>query len=174
MLLSELKLSRVYQAFSQTNHPAGLITAFRHEFKHADNVKRNYELARTVHEAGFGFVWVDGAWVENEGTPDEQHVSEVSLLIHAHDGEGPKLFELMKAMCAKYNQDGFVFKDGKETGVFDRTGKEQVSFNQVKYNQLSKMYTKLRTGDQRSFVFEKTRLPFTLISQYIMLPTPTA
>ena len=75
--VSEASLSRVWQ-HTQSDRPIALLTAFRGEFGQADNIKRNKTLAAQVRKLGYGFFFVDGYWIENQGTPEEIHVSEDS------------------------------------------------------------------------------------------------
>jgi len=162
-LLTEVKLSRVYQYFTD-DMPVGIITAFRGEHTLEENTRRNKQLASTLRSAGFGYTWVDGAWVENEGTPEESHVSEVSILVSGENGTDKKLFSTLKQSAQKYNQDAFVFKgtgsDGK-IGIYDKSGKLEMSFDRARLDSIGEIYTKLRSGSHsdRAFVFEGERDP---------------
>lgn len=158
-LLNEVKLSRVYNHFTG-KRPVGIITAFRGERTEHENVRANRALASELKNAGFGFVWVDGAWVENPGTAEESHEKEVSMLVIGNEGEDEKLFNALKAGAQKYDQEGFVFKgaDGR-VGVYNAQGSEEVSFNNINMDKLSDIYTRLRHGSHkgRSFFFEGVR-----------------
>ena len=162
-LLIEVKLSRVYNYFTGTM-PVGIITAFRGERNLDDNTKMNKQLASSLRSKGFGYTWVDGAWVENEGTPEESHVSEVSILVSGKEGSDRTLFSALQAGAQKYNQDAFVFKgsgsDGK-IGIYNKDGKLEMTFDRARLDQIGSIYTKLRSGghENRSFVFEGERDP---------------
>jgi len=158
-LLNEVKLSRVYNHFTG-KRPVGIITAFRGERTAEENLRANRALASELKNAGFGFVWVDGAWVENTNTPEETHEKEISMLVIADKGEDQKLFDALKDGARKYEQEGFVFKgvDGK-VGVYNAQGKEDIYFNYINMDKLSDIYTKLRHGSHkgRAFFFEGVR-----------------
>lgn len=161
-LLNEVKMSRVYGHFTGPR-PVAIITAFRGERTLEENTKLNRELAGTIRSAGFGFVWVDGAWIENKGTDSENHASEVSIMVIGDEGSDDSMFAMLVDAAKKYNQDGFVFKgSGKsQVKVYDKHGEVMVSFDRVSMDTISDMYTRLRSGGHagRSFVFEGERLP---------------
>ena len=79
-LLLETKLSRVLTKINKDNNAICVISAFRNETQEK-NIQRNTELAKFVRSENFGFVYVDGGWVENAGTEQEKEVTEVSLFI---------------------------------------------------------------------------------------------
>lgn len=160
--LNESSLARVYSHF-ESDKPVALITAFRGENTYAENVSRNKELAASVRKAGFGFVYVDGAWIENKGEPNEVEVSEVSLLIVGDSGSDSKLYDLCVTASQKYNQDGFILKSGgkdSSTSIYDKTGKVVDTFNKLSFDKLADYFTKLRGGSHggRSFTFESFRV----------------
>mgnify|MGYP005855088163 FL=1 len=158
-LLNEVKLARVYDHFTG-KRPVGIITAFRGEEDMETNVRNNKELAFDLRNKGFGFVWVDGAWVENPGTDQELHASETSIMVIGGEGESDKLFDTLKNAAAKYNQEGFVFKPEQgKTAVYDASGNSIMSFNYINIDKLGDAYTRLRKGSHkgRSFVFERER-----------------
>jgi len=158
-MINEVKLSRVYNHFT-SNKPVGIITAFRGERTMKDNISANQQLASSLRNAGFGFVWVDGAWVENQGTDKESHEEETSIMVVGNEGDDDKMFTLLKSESRKYEQDGFLFKssDGP-AGVYDSSGNEIMSFNRINIDKLSSVYTRLRQGSHkgRSFFFGSER-----------------
>ena len=161
-LLAEVKMSRVYHHLVG-DAPIGIITAYRGEQTEEQSIQHNKALASSVRSAGFGFFWVDGAWIENEGTEDETHVSEVSLFIIGNESNDNKLFDFLQLSAQRFNQDGFVFKASYSTdvGVYDANGNLDMDFSQVNMDKLSSIYTKLKTGPHagRSFFFEGVRAP---------------
>ena len=165
-LLLEVKLSRVHNHL-QGPRPIAIITAFRGSYERTlqDNIRLNKELADTVRMQGFGFIWIDGAWVENKGEENEKHVSEVSLMIIGDENEksAKKLFNLLVSSAKKYNQDGFIFKglgEGSPVTLFDKNGNEVLTFNKVSMDKLADIYSRLRSGSHRgrTFIFEGERV----------------
>lgn len=167
-LLTEVKLSRVYEYFT-SKMPVGIITAFRGENDLETNTRLNKQLAASLRSAGFGYTWVDGAWIENQGTDKEFHVSEVSILVSGKEGTGEKLFTNLKNAAQQYNQDAFVFKsdNSKKIGIYDKNGNLEMSFDRTRLDKIGDVYTKLRSGSHKnkSFVFEGERDPVGFVSR---------
>jgi len=165
-LLTEVKLSRVYNIFVSPLFAVGIISAFRQdpELTYEDNVRNNRGLASTLKSAGFGYAWVDGSWIENSGTDSEVHVSEVSILVTSDEHNQSRLFDELKAGAQKYNQDAFVFQsagDKEPINIYNPAGEILQSFSDVRLDTIGDVYTKLRSGSHsgRGFVFEKVRSP---------------
>lgn len=156
-LLSEVKLARIWKHFDNDNTSVGIITAFRGNYDYNQNVKRNQELANILRKNGFGYTFVDGSWVENEGTDDEITVSEDSIFVTSDKFNSQKLRKLLVDMSKIYDQDGFSFKEAgtkSKYDIIDKNGKVLDSFKNVHFNKLASIYTKLRGGNG-SFVFEE-------------------
>lgn len=155
--VSEASLSRVWQ-HTQSDRPIALLTAFRGEFGQADNIKRNKTLAAQVRKLGYGFFFVDGYWIENQGTPEEIHVSEDSLFVIAPEGSDEKFRQQMIALGTEYNQDGVLVKDKDGAKVYDKSGGVMFDVGELKPGKAGEMYTKLRNNKKsNTFVFEGER-----------------
>lgn len=158
--ISESSLSRIYQHFN-SDREVGTMTAFRGEYTYKKNVERNRQLERKVRAAGFGFIWVDGAWVERKGTPEEKLETEVSLFI-VGDEKTDELRQYMIQWAREFDQDGVLYKPADQTEkilVLDKTGNVDVELSNVKYDEAAEMYTRLRRGNHvgRSFHLENVR-----------------
>lgn len=168
-LLTEVKLSRVYNIFTNPDIAVGMITAFRGDKSLDENVRNNKQVAAQLRSAGFGYNWIDGAWIENKGTEDENHVAEVSILVTSDFKNQDKLFNILTSVSKKYNQDAFVFKrainkektETEAVKLFDKSGKELMKFNGIRMDQIADNYSRLRSGGHagRSFIFESIRDP---------------
>ena len=165
--LSEASLGRVWQHM-KSNRAVVILTAFRGERPEKDNIKLNKELASKVRAAGWGFFWVDGVWIENEGTPKENHVSEVSLFVIGDETDD------LRANAVKwakdYNQDAVAYKPaGKnQVEIVNKQGKTEFTLTNVKLDKMSEIYTRIRRGKKsggRTFVFESVRSPLTWIGR---------
>lgn len=170
-LLTEVNLSRVYNHF-KGDAPVAIITAFRKDVLPEKNVANNHVLANKLNRAGMGYVWVDGAWIENKATDSEVHVSEVSILAIGKAGSDDKMFQTLVSAAKEFNQDGFIYKaSGVDSPLklFDKNGTEELSFNRVSMDTISDMYTRLRTGSHagRSFVFEGERVPLGFVGKLL-------
>ncbi len=165
-LLTEVKLSRVYNIFNNPEFAVGIISAFRGDAGRTleMNVRDNRALATDLRNAGFGYSWIDGAWIENRGTEQERHASEVSILVTSDEKRQDKLFNMLVNGAKQYNQDAFIFQQADEDApvkLFDKNGKELMSFNNIRMDQIADNYSRLRSGGHagRSFVFEEVRSP---------------
>jgi hypothetical protein len=155
--VQEASLSRVWQ-HAQSDRPIALLTAFRGEYDREENVRRNKQLAATIRKLGYGFFFVDGYWIENQGTPEEVHVAEDSLFVIAPEGTDEKFRQQMIELGASYNQDGVLIKDNKGTKVYDKSGDEMFDVGTLSPGKAGEMYTKLRNNKKsNTFVFEGER-----------------
>lgn len=165
-LLTEVKLSRVYSIFTNPEFAVGIISAFRGDAGRTleMNVRDNRALAADLRNAGFGYSWIDGAWIENRGTEQERHASEVSILVTSNAKQQEKLFVMLVEGARQYNQDAFIFQRAKENApvrLYDKNGDELLSFKNIRMDQIADNYSRLRSGNHtdRSFVFESVRSP---------------
>lgn len=165
-LLTEVKLSRVYSIFTNPEFAVGIISAFRGDAGRTleMNVRDNRALAADLRNAGFGYSWIDGAWIENRGTEQERHASEVSILVTSNAKQQEKLFVMLVEGAKEYNQDAFIFQRAKENSpvrLYDKNGDELLSFKNIRMDQIADNYSRLRSGNHadRSFVFESVRSP---------------
>lgn len=163
-LLTEVKLSRVYNIFTNPSFAVGIISAFRgDEDKTLEiNIRNNKALATDLRNAGFGYSWIDGAWIENRGTEEERHASEVSILVTSDEKNQKKLFDMLVAGAKQYNQDAFIFQSAGENApvkLYDKNGEVLLQFNNIRMDDIADNYSRLRSGGHagRSFVFEGVR-----------------
>ena len=70
-IITEIKMSRVLKHFTQQEYPVGIITALRGDLDRKNYVARNKSLASFLRSKNYGFVYVDGAWIENQGKENE-------------------------------------------------------------------------------------------------------
>jgi hypothetical protein len=169
--LREASLSRVHTHL-KSDRSIGIISAFREdEYTYEENVQRNRELSLILRKAGYGYFWVDGAWIENEGTKNEVHVSEVSIFVIGDEKDNGKLKTLLTDMAYKYNQDAFVYKDGNtnKIEVIDKYGKIKTILTTIKMDKIASLYTRFKKGNHkgRSFVFENERFEKNWAARFI-------
>ena len=163
--IQEASLSRVWQ-HTQSDRPIALLTAFRGEYDREENVRRNKQLAATVRKLGYGFFFVDGYWIENQGTPEEVHVSEDSLFVIAPEGSDEKFRQQMIELGGKYNQDGVLVKDKDGAKVYDKSGGVMFDVGTLSPGKAGEMYTKLRNNKKsNTLVFEGERDDMGFISR---------
>lgn len=155
--INEASLSRVWQ-HAESDRPIALITAFRGEYDLEENKRRNKELAATIRKMGYGFFFVDGYWIENQGTPEEVHVSEDSIFVIAPEDTDTKFREQMTKLADYYNQDGVLIKDKEGAKVYTGDGNVMFDVGTLKPGKAGEIYTRLRNNKKsNTFVFESER-----------------
>ena len=154
--LTEASLSRVWQHL-ESDRPVALLTAFRGEYTREENVQRNKQLAATLRQAGYGYFFVDGYWVENQGTDRETHVAEDSIFAIGTAGKEEEFRNLIKKLGNHYDQDAVIVKDGNGIILHTNDGAE-INLGSFKPGNLAQAYTKLRKNKRsNTFVFESER-----------------
>jgi len=156
--INEVKLGRVLQHF-KSDKTVVILTGFRGDKSQKENEQRNNKIAGEIRKAGYGFFYVDGFWIENQGTEDEVEVSEDSIFAIAEPEYSEALIGLAHAQANKYNQDAIFVKN--EDGVFllYSNGKREKLDSSFKANKLGDFYTKLRgKGKNSTFLFEGGRV----------------
>ena len=155
--LQEASLSRVWQ-HAESDRPIALLTAFRGEFTYDENVRRNKILALDIRKHGYGYFFVDGYWIENEGTPEEVRVSEDSIFAIGDEGKEEEFKQRMIALGAKYGQDGVLIKTGEGANIYNKSGEIDFPVGVLKPGKAGEIYTRLRTNKAaNTFIFEAER-----------------
>lgn len=163
----EVRLSKIWK-HTKSNRPFALITAFLDEYDYEENVQRNTKLAAEISKQRYGFSYVEGAWIENEGTKEEIAVSEDSIFVVAGEGNDQKLLERMIAHAKAYNQDGVLVKTKEGVKIYDKQGKVKDDLGTLNSSNISETYTKLRNKKQtNTFSFESTRVAGGWIAQLL-------
>lgn len=156
MDINESSLSRVWQHFDNPNRAVGILTAFRGEYTHEQNVARNKSLAASIRQLGYGFFYVDGYWVENQGTPEEVAVSEDSIFV-VGNATDPNFASNLHQLGNQADQDAVLVKDSKGTRLIYKDGAEKPLGN-LSPGSLGQAYTKLRNNKStNTFVFKEER-----------------
>lgn len=156
-MISEASLSRVWQHVN-SDRPIALLTAFRNEYTREENLVRNRALSADIRKAGYGFFFVDGYWIENQGTPAEVHVAEDSIFVIGNAGKHSEFLNSMIKFGKQYNQDAVLVKTSEGAKLYDQSGTTILNVGTLKPGKISQIYTKLRSGKQAdSFVFEAER-----------------
>ena len=170
--LNESGLARLAKHMEE--HDCGTITAFRSKegcgsptdkpYSKQDNKKRNRQLMANLQMLGYGVTAVQGAYIENYGTPDALEVKEdVYFVVDLRDRR--KLREDLVNLGSKYEQDSILFiPKGGEGSILIGTndcpnsypgfGREQ-RFRDRKLGKGGEFMTKV---SGRPFIFEDTLL----------------
>ena len=159
-LITEIKLSRLYQYIEDPKYSFGIISPYRHEYSSEQNEFRLKELILDIKHFGYGYIQLEGGYVEG-GIP----VRERSLLVNSIKKD--KLIELGQI----YEQYSVLYKDASEfveisTNEIDGVGKELNSFKTkagknnftLSKDIIKKYYSKLLYGahSNKKFAFSLT------------------
>lgn len=162
--LHESSLSRILQHSAQ--RPIGMVTAFRGNLTLKDNLNRNKVLENNIRSAGFGFVKVQGHYIENPGTPEQTKVVENTFLIIGDPDNPEKLKGFLKKMGRTFSQDSVLFKPTGGKAILIGTSfagswpglDKEVVVGDWRANTISQFYTKMR-GVNKTFTFESVSVP---------------
>jgi len=163
-IFNEASLSRVFKHLD-SDRPVAILTAFRGNFTYKENVKRNKELAASIKNEGYGYFFVDGHWVEEEGN-NETDTSEDSIFVIGDKNDSGRLKSLVIKLMKKYDQDAVVFKSEteKSTSLLFQNGSVE-SIGKATANKVAQAYTKLRGRSNGTFVFESSDIDRTWIQK---------
>ena len=155
--LQEASLSRVWQHVESAK-PVALFSAFRGEYTREENVSRNKKLAADVRGLGYGYFFVDGYWIENEGTDLEAHVAEDTLFVIAPEGTDAEFVSHMVRLVAAYDQESALIKTLDGANLYDQNGDIVLNVGTLKPGAMGEIYTQLRNNKKaNTFVFEAER-----------------
>lgn len=167
--LHESSLSRIYQHSKESN--MGMITAFRGQYSLDQNEKRNKNLVSDIRSAGFGYIPVEGYYVENPGTPEEQKVKEQSFLVISSANDSGRLKSFLQRSGVKYDQDSVLYKDASDDDavlIGTAAGRwpgmnTTIKVGKWSANKIGSYYTRMK--GHRTFTFESVEPPESLMSQ---------
>lgn len=147
-------LSRVWTMWEDPNRSFVIMTAFRGSNSLKQNIRDNLALAAKLRAAGFGYFWLEGFFIENEGLPNEQRVSEDSIFVSADAEEKEHFKKTIMELLNEYEQESALYKPAgsKEVFLLKPTGELQSIGTDLKPNQIAKNYSKLK-GTDKTFVF---------------------
>lgn len=157
-MILEASLPRVWQHFS-SDRPVALLTGFRGEYTKEENLRRNAALAADIRNLGLGFFYVDGYWIENQGTPEERKVSEDSIFVIGEPNTDEKFLDAIVKFGKQYDQDGVLVKTQNTVAIYDKNGEVLYPLNKLNPGKLGTMYTKPRNNKHtNTFVFTEERV----------------
>jgi hypothetical protein len=152
--LQEASLSRVWQHSQDPGTEFAILTAFRGEYPYEENTQRNRSLAADLRDQGYGFFYLDGYWVENEGTDQERRVKEDSIF--TINRRAKDFAATIHRLGNRYDQEAVVVKDSRGTRLIFKDGTEQ-SLGQLRPGAMGTIYSQLRHRRGATFVFESER-----------------
>jgi len=170
--LDESTLSRVWKHTQDPNTAFAMLTAYRSERGSRDeNVRKTIALASEVFNAGYGYFWLKGYFIENEGTPEEIKVVEDSIfVISKEENNNERMKKTLLQLAKKYDQESIFFKPaGETTGyIISTTGEVILGPLPLRADQLGKYYSQFASGPHagRTFKFESAGTASNGLSKY--------
>jgi hypothetical protein len=169
--INESSLSRVVHHMAK--HDCGTITAHRAKegcggpddkpYTKEDNKKRNRQLNAILESLGYGVTDVDGAYIENFGTPDAVEVREdVYFVVDLKDSGN--LEKDLRRLGEEFDQDSILFIPKGEMGILIGTNHcskaypgygKKIPFSSRSFGKPGEFMTKVRN---RPFIFEDSFL----------------
>ena len=156
-IINESSLSRVWQHVN-SDRPFAILTGFRGDYEPEINQQRNRAIAADIKNAGFGYFYLDGYWIENEGTENERHVKEDSIFAIGSAKTQQKFLETVKNLGKDFEQEAILIKYDDKIVVHElATGNEKV-LNNFNAGVLGSIYSQLRNNKKaNTFIFENER-----------------
>jgi hypothetical protein len=172
--LFEESLSRIWQ-HSQPGHGFILASAYRGEYREADNLARHERLKSILSQRKVGFFVVDGVGIENKGTPEEREVVELSVFVPYDPKLTPEEFmALGRELREKFDQDFVVVKlpDDNEVTEVWRNGEEKKKTVTLHPDQMAEYFSRLRSGAHRgrAYTYEEMQTEATWVLRGIQIP----
>lgn len=148
--LAEMSLTRVWQHFTDPSTPSGILSASKGDKRPDENARRTLELAGKIRSAGYGYVYVDGRYIE----PGHGPVEETSIAVFGPPGDSGKLKGNMRQWRADYEQDSVLFKpEGTSHAYLLYADKKEEDIGTFHPNRVAQFMTALR-HTPGTFVFE--------------------
>lgn len=153
--LQETSLSRQWYHFTDVKHEAGIMSAFRAQYRDRPEVQaaRTLELAGKISSAGFGYVFADGHFVEEGPNGTKIPVEETSVIING--GTDGKLKGFMRKWRSEYDQDSVIYKPDGSTHIFALSASGETDIGEFHPGHIGDNMTQLRGRSHGTFVFEQ-------------------
>jgi hypothetical protein len=170
-ILNESSLSRLWDETQK--HSCGTISAFRGDRIYQENDLNHKKLVAYLLSKGYSFTKIDGTYIENFGSNDEEDINERSLFVCNHNvegGDGGELEEDLFKMGEYFNQDSvliiplggegaYLFRTSKRDNAYPSYGQKEIVGN-GRYGKVAGQFLSKIQG--RSFAYEHIEKPQTV------------
>lgn len=123
-------LSRVKQHVEE--RAVAMLSAFRDEFSLDQNRKRNKSMEQAIRKAGYGFLRIDGGWVEEQEDGTKKKVKEESFFVIGPESNADEFKRFILNLGARFDQDAVLYVPaetdiayGIDTGARGTKGKAE-------------------------------------------------
>jgi len=157
--ICESSLSRVWQHFKNDDRTVVILTSSRDGMLADDVIKGNKYIASKLQNAGFGYFFVEGHFIENKGDDDEAKVKEESVFAIADKNKSQNLISLTHKLANRYNQDAIIVKEGKGNSsvsyFLNKDNTKTALKGKLSPGKIGDYYTRLHNNKKsNTFVFE--------------------
>ena len=106
--LKESSLSRLWRKYQQCD--SGTISAFRGNLTYKENMERSRKLSAILLGLNYSVTSIDGVYIENYGSNQEQQVKEKSFIVFDAKQKGNLKKDLLK-LGEMFDQDSITYND---------------------------------------------------------------
>lgn len=144
--LLETTFARLEKHFQ--NNDCAFISACRKENTPEENNIATNNLAHDLQILGYGYIKINGGYIESIGKPDERAVIEKSFAVF--NNNDPTKYHTdfkrdMIGLCNEYNQDSVFIKMKNESGhYYDKEGNPFGNFNNISKENIEEFFSRLR------------------------------
>ncbi len=157
----ERRVTRIWQHVSKNRVGFVIISPFKNEYSHEENLKRLNELEKKVNDNCYGYYGLSGRWVN--GDTEEEYSGMILFIPNVWDKEKCSdnteynLYTLAKKWMKEYGQDVIIrqypgidiIQLVKSYGDIENIGKT------AHFKTPAEVYSQLKKGKKEMFVFEK-------------------
>lgn len=153
--LLESSLGRIWQYATDPNISFGMISPYLTDgpgkLSEPENRERVPQMATEIRDAGYGYVVLNGFWVNDKN----EKVRERSFLVMTKK-DPEKLFAFLDKLRKKYGQTAFAWKQAGEEDVYGVTAEGKIKYGKFNPDKLGFAYSQIAKGSHagRNFVFE--------------------
>ncbi|MGI0076960.1 MAG: hypothetical protein ACREAU_06105, partial [Nitrosopumilaceae archaeon] len=131
-----------------------------------ENISRANALSADIKNARYGYIFVNGYYVIEKGTPNERKVRERSIIIIGHQNDGGNLKRLLQQWMIQFEQESVIFKPEGKIEIFLLFSSGKVSNIGIFHpDRVADNMTQLKGRGERTFVFESFHVGKTWIER---------
>lgn len=119
--INESSLGRFYQHLTNPDNVIAVLTAYRNEKSKSENEKNNSFLKSFIKKAKFGYVRMEGGYVETTDGKEVDVTDEISFAIFTTKDREQELYNFVTSMGKRFEQDSILFVDSDKKAFWVST-----------------------------------------------------
>jgi hypothetical protein len=158
------------------------ITAYRSEYSHNQNQKRNKQLADDIHDSGLTYIKAKGGFIETADSGEKVRVTEDTFCVVNNGYRTEDFIKLGVSWCGKYDQEAVLITVPKQdksknhalnvVGIYyDGNGNVDMKFDHATIQDAEEYFTNICGKDfvlSSTEVFATDLKPYSTTAGYIM------